>query len=148
MTAVGRQPNGSWLARPSPSHANHALSRLVHELNASRIDEETDEDEGELTGMTAEAQHPDRTHPRSSQQRAVSPLDRSARHTYSQRPLSLDDLDEPEGSLAQSRRQKAARTIKRKTRRLIFLISYYLSRFMHDLGTTAVTYRPLQLGIY
>ncbi|KAJ2645264.1 hypothetical protein GGF44_000033 [Coemansia sp. RSA 1694] len=150
MSVVGRPPNGSRLVRPGAAHPNQALSRLVHELNASRIDEESDEDEGERTGMTAEAEHPDRMQPRSSQQhyRAMSPLDRSARHMHNQQMSSLDDLDEPEDSLAQSRRQKAARTVKRKTRRLLHLLSYYISRFMHDLSSTAVTYRSLQFGIY
>ncbi|KAJ2752672.1 hypothetical protein GGI19_003664 [Coemansia pectinata] len=153
MSMTTRQPNygGSRLARPGPStlYANQALSRLVHELNASRIDEESDEDEGERTGMTAEAERPDRVQPRSSQRRAIqSDRSSSARHTHSQQTTSLSDSGEAEGSLAQSRRQKAAHTLKRRTRRLLYLISYYLSRFMHDLGSTSVTYRPMQFGIY
>ncbi|KAJ2891537.1 hypothetical protein IWW38_003578 [Coemansia aciculifera] len=154
MSAAGRAPpTGSRLARPGAHTTNPlALRRLVHELNASRIDEESNEeeeefdDEGERTGMTAEAEHPDRMHPR-----LMSPLDRSARHPQREAMLRASVFDdEPEdGSLAQSRGLKAARTVKRKTRRLLYLISYYISRFIHELGsTTAVTYRPVQFGIY
>ncbi|KAJ2820794.1 hypothetical protein FBU31_005110 [Coemansia sp. 'formosensis'] len=151
---VSRQPysGSSRLAQPgsNASHANQTLSRLVRELNASRIDEESDEEsEGERTGMTAENQRPDRVQPRSSQRRMFhTDHSSSSRRTHSHQTSSLSDLADPEGSLALSRRQRAAHTIKRRTRRLLYLISYYLSQFMHDLGSTAVTYRPLQFGIY
>ncbi|KAJ2351314.1 hypothetical protein GGH92_001900 [Coemansia sp. RSA 2673] len=151
MPMMTRLPNngGSRLARPGPStsHANQTLSHLMHELNALRIDEESEDDEGERTGMTAEAQRPDRVQPRSSHRRTIhSDRSSNARRTNSQQTSSLSDS--AEGSLTQSRRQKAAQTLKRRTRRLLHLISYYLSRFMHDLGSTSVTYRALQFGTY
>ncbi|KAJ2374461.1 hypothetical protein H4S02_008539 [Coemansia sp. RSA 2611] len=154
MSMGGRQSNsnGSRLARPGPStpYPNQTLSRLVREFNASIIDEESDEeDEGARTGMTAEAQRPDHVQPRSSHRRMTqSERSSSARRSHSQQTSSLADSAEPEGSVAQSRRQKAALTIKRSTRRLLYLITYYLSRFMHDLGSTSITYRPLQFGVY
>ncbi|KAJ2007444.1 hypothetical protein H4R26_000769 [Coemansia thaxteri] len=143
----------SALARPRQNapRGNQAQSRLARELAVARIDEEPEEDEGGQTGMTAEAELRNHIQTRSSQRRIFySDQGLRARHARSggEPTSSLDGSAELEGSLAQSRRQKAVSSVKRKARHLLHLLSYYLGEFLHNLGTTSVTYRPLQLGIY
>ncbi|KAJ2798244.1 hypothetical protein H4R20_004892 [Coemansia guatemalensis] len=125
-----RQYGGNPSVRPYPrgGEPDQMLRRLVQDLNASRIDEETEED------LVRENVN---WHTNNADQTATA--------------LSPNPDTTSNGipdTTTTSRRKKVARTIKTKSMRLLRLIAYYLRRLFEDYTAAASMYRPLQYRMY
>ncbi|PIA18692.1 hypothetical protein COEREDRAFT_6401 [Coemansia reversa NRRL 1564] len=124
-----RQYGGNRSVRPYPrtGEPDQILRRLVQDLNASRIDEETEEDllRENTDGYT---------------------------DNIFQTTVTLSSNPERDSNgvpdTATSRRKKVAHIIKTKSLRLLRLIAYYLRRLIQDYTATASMYRPLQYRLY
>ncbi|KAI9504578.1 hypothetical protein BX070DRAFT_251411 [Coemansia spiralis] len=136
-----RQHGGSRLARPgylARQIHTEALQHLAQEISASRINEEP-EDLQNIVDIVGTA---------SERSEAADAL-----QTYRELSFawgSMDgDSDISSNAETRSRMSKAARVIRRKTRRFFYLVSYYISKFLHDYGASVAVYRPaFQFGLY
>ncbi|KAJ2652135.1 hypothetical protein IWW40_001332 [Coemansia sp. RSA 1250] len=98
------------------------LRRLVQELNASRIDEEEEED--------------------SVQNRPDYPSNNQTESNTAEQRAAASDT-----STKLSRRKRAIHTVKSKLSTLLHLITHYLRRAIEQYGAMTM-YRPLQYGMY
>ncbi|KAJ2611908.1 hypothetical protein H4S08_002945 [Coemansia sp. RSA 1365] len=124
-----RQYGGNRSVRPyqRAGEPDQILRRLVQDLNASRIDEETEND---LVRGNSDVY----TNSIAQTTVALSP--------------NPDRASDGLSDSTTSRRKKVARTIKTKSLRLLRLIAYYLRRLIQDYTASASMYRPLQYRLY
>ncbi|KAJ2778248.1 hypothetical protein GGI15_004234 [Coemansia interrupta] len=125
---VARQHRGSRL-RPSPG--DQTLQRLVRELHASRIAEEPEYNMEEELAAILPADITSAVNPQHTPDDQITPSTSTS-----------------SSSSSSSRSRRMLLSIKRKTQRLAYLLSYHISRMWQHYASANVLYRPLQMGLY
>lgn len=137
--AIPRQNNHYYSGRRTETFMNPELRRLVRELNDSQIIELPEEEEEAERNVAI---------PRVEQQISSTQRQMPQTRSYTSNATTPGGTTSSNENSRRSKTHTIVRSLKRKIQRLLHLLSYYSSRLIREYSATAVTYRPLQFGVY